>query len=136
LHAPLVTPSELDRNDSEAGSPERGWPVSADPRKILLTVLWQRTSASGREYLSGFLGKARIVGFKGEPTPDGTPTWDIYVTPGKEQEERGSGQRESRSPTSSSRTAVQRWAPKSAAEKPAADAPFLDDDISGLGRGE
>ena len=136
MHAPLVTPSELDRNDSEAGSPERGWPVSADPRKILLTVLWQRTSASGREYLSGFLGKARIVGFKGEPTADSTPTWDLYVQPGKEQDERGgSGPREPRSPTSWGRTGVQRWAPNAVAEKPAADAAFFDYPIDDLGGG-
>jgi hypothetical protein len=82
-------------------------------------------------------GNSRIIGFKGEPTPDGTPAWDIYVTPGKEQEERGSEQRESRSPTSSSRTGVQRWAPKSAAERPAADdRPFFDDNICDVGRGE
>ena len=111
--------------------------MSGPGEKILLVTLWERISAKGNTYLTGFLGKARIIGFKGEPTADGTPTWDIFLEPGKEQEERGSsGQRESRSPTSSSRTAVQRWAPKSAAEKPAADAPFLDDDISGLGRGE
>jgi len=80
--------------------------------KILLCSLWQRTSERGNEYLTGFLGKARVIGFRGEPTADGAPTWDIYLTPGNEQEDRGgSGQCESRSPTSSSRTGVQRWAP-------------------------
>ena len=80
-------------------------------RKVLIATLWQRTSGKGNTYLSGFLGKARVVGFKGAPTADGTPTWDLYVQPGKEQEVRGGrGQRESRSPTSSSRTGVQRWA--------------------------
>jgi hypothetical protein len=91
--------------------------------KVLVMTLWQRTSERGNEYLSGFLGKARVIGFRGEPTADGTPTWDLYVQPGKEQDERGgSGQHESRSPTSSSRTGVQSWAPKSEAEKPAASA--------------
>ena len=109
--------------------------MSADPKKVLLATLWQRTSGRGNEYLTGFLGKARIIGFKGEPTADGTLTWDLYVQPGKEQEERGgSGQREPRSPTSSSRTGVETWKPKTKAEKPAADRPFLDDDISDLGR--
>jgi hypothetical protein len=56
-------------------------------RKILLATLWKRTSAAGNPYLSGFLGKASIVGFRGEPRPDGTPTWDIYIEPGREQEE-------------------------------------------------
>jgi hypothetical protein len=105
--------------------------MSAPDGKVLVATLWQRTSGKGNDYLSGFLGKARIIGFRGEPTTDGTPTWDLYVEPGKEQEERGgSAQRESRLPTSSSRTGVQRRAPKSAAEKPAADAPFFDDPIN------
>jgi hypothetical protein len=109
--------------------------MSSD-QKVLVTTLWQRTSGKGNEYLSGFLGKARVIGFRGEPTVDGTPTWDIYVTPSKEQDERGgSGQRESRLPTSSIRTGVQRWAPKSTAEKPAADRPFFDDPIDDLGGG-
>src|SRR5215469_7970167 len=106
--------------------------MSSD-QKVLIATLWQRTSGKGNEYLSGFLGKARVIGFRGDPTADGTPTWSIFLQPGKEQEERGgSGQRAPRSPTSSSRTGVQRWAPKSAAEKPAADAPF-DDPIDDLG---
>jgi hypothetical protein len=109
--------------------------MSSD-QKVLIATLWQRTSGKGTEYLSGFLGKARIIGFRGEPMADGTPTWDIYVQPGKEQEERGSrGQRESRSPTSSSRTGVQRWAPKSPSEKPAADEPFFDHPIDDMGGG-
>ena len=51
--------------------------------KILLTTLWERTSAKGTVYLSGYLGKASIVAFRGEPTADGTPTWDVFVSPGK-----------------------------------------------------
>jgi hypothetical protein len=108
--------------------------MSSD-QKVLIATLWQRTSGKGNEYLSGYLGKARIIGFRGDPTADGTPTWDLYVQPGKEQEERGgSGHREARSPTSSSRTGVQRWAPKLPSEKPA-DAPFFDDFIDDLGGG-
>jgi hypothetical protein len=104
-------------------------------QKVLIATLWERTSAKGNTYLSGFLGKARVIGFRGERTADGTQTWDIYLQLGKEQEERGGGKRESRSPTSSSRTGVQRWAPKSAAERPAADAPFFDDPIDDTGGG-
>jgi len=117
----MVTPSGLDGADSEARPPERGWPMSAD-QKILLVTLWERTSGKGNTYLSAFLGKARIIGFHGESTADGTPTWDLYITLGKDQEgHSGSEQRESRSPTSSNRTGIQRWAPKTA-EKPAARA--------------
>ena len=60
--------------------------MSTEP-KVLLCTLWQRTSERGNEYLTGFLGKARIIGFRGEPTADGTPTWDIYLQPGREQDE-------------------------------------------------
>lgn len=110
--------------------------MSGPGEKILLVTLWERTSAKGNTYLSGFLGKARVIGFRGEPREDGTPVWEIYLQPGKEQEERaGSGQRESRSPTASSRTGVQRWAPKSEAEKPDPDRPFHDDSIDDIGGG-
>ena len=30
--------------------------------KVLLCSLWQRTSKNDNEYLSGFLGKARVTG--------------------------------------------------------------------------
>jgi hypothetical protein len=53
----------------------------------LLTTLWERTSARGTAYLSGFLGRARIIGFRGEPTADGTLTWNVYLQPGRWQEE-------------------------------------------------
>jgi hypothetical protein len=65
--------------------------VTGQAPKVLVATLWQRRSERGNEYLSGFLGKARIVGFRGEPTADGTPTWDIYLQPGKEQDERAGG---------------------------------------------
>ena len=39
-------------------------------QKVLIATLWQRTSGKGNEYLSGFLGKARIIGFRGERTAD------------------------------------------------------------------
>jgi hypothetical protein len=111
--------------------------MSATAFKVLIATLWERKSARGNTYLSGFLGKARVIGFRGEPTADGTPTWDICLQPGKEQEEHGSSlQRETRSPTSSSRTGVQCGAPKSAAERPAADDRlFFDDPIDDIGGG-
>ena len=51
--------------------------------KVLLTTLWERTSAKGTVYLSGYLGKASVVALRGEPAADGTPTWDVYVSPGQ-----------------------------------------------------
>jgi hypothetical protein len=53
-------------------------PMSGGPR-VLLTVLFQRTSARGRPHLSGWLGKARVVAFAGEPDARGDPTWEVYV---------------------------------------------------------
>ncbi len=52
--------------------------MSSAPR-VLLTTLSIRTSARGNEYLSGFLGKARVVGFPGEADRYGNPTWDLYL---------------------------------------------------------
>lgn len=47
--------------------------------RVLLMTLSIRTAASGRSYLSGFLGKARVVAFAGEPDRFGNPTWDILL---------------------------------------------------------
>jgi hypothetical protein len=48
--------------------------------RVLLTRLSVRTSAKGREYLSGWLGKASVVGFKGEPDKYGNEAWDLYLS--------------------------------------------------------
>jgi hypothetical protein len=49
--------------------------------RVLLAVLSQRTSAKGRPYLSGWLGKARVVAFAGEPDARGDPTWERSTSP-------------------------------------------------------
>ena len=73
--------------------------MTGPSNKVLIATLWQRTSERGNEYLSGFLGKARIIGFRGEPTGDGIPTWDIYLQPGAEQEAKaGSGPKQTQRP--------------------------------------
>jgi hypothetical protein len=48
--------------------------------RVLLTTLSVRTSAAGRQYLSGFLAKARVVAFEGEPDRFGNPTWDLFLS--------------------------------------------------------
>lgn len=102
--------------------------MSAPNQKILIANLWQRTSAAGNEYLSGFLGKARIIGFRGEPTSDGTPTWDIYVSPGREQEEAGQAQTPRRRASAPRRQV--------ATQQPAGSGTaFHDDPIDDIGRG-
>jgi hypothetical protein len=46
---------------------------------VLLMTLSQRTSGKGNTYLSGWLGKARLVGFRGEDDERGNPVWQIYA---------------------------------------------------------
>jgi hypothetical protein len=50
------------------------------PNRVLLLTLSQRTSAKGNAYLSGWLGKASVVGFPGEPDRFGNETWDLFVS--------------------------------------------------------
>jgi hypothetical protein len=47
--------------------------------KVLLMTLSERTSAKGRRYFSGWLGKASVVAFEGEPDKFGNPSWDVFV---------------------------------------------------------
>jgi hypothetical protein len=107
--------------------------MSSD-QKVLIATLWHRISERGNEYLSGFLGKARIIGFRGEPTADGTPTWDLYVQPGKEQEEaRGSFGGSYRHPAASQKQKMKEQRPADES-KPAEDDQSLDDPIDRIGR--
>jgi hypothetical protein len=54
--------------------------------RVLLATLSIRTSARGNAYLSGWLGKAQVVGFPGEADKYGNATWNLYVA---EPEQRG-----------------------------------------------
>jgi hypothetical protein len=54
--------------------------LSVNRPRVLLTKLSVRTSAKGREYLSGWLGKASVVGFPGEADRFGNAVWDIFVS--------------------------------------------------------
>jgi hypothetical protein len=48
--------------------------------RVLLMKLAGRTSAKGNPYLSGWLGKARVVGFKAkEPDKYGNEVWEVYA---------------------------------------------------------
>jgi hypothetical protein len=47
--------------------------------RVLLTTLSVRTSAKGNTYLSGWLGKASVVAFQGEPDKYGNETWDLFL---------------------------------------------------------
>jgi hypothetical protein len=49
--------------------------------RVLLMRLSCRTSSKGTEYLSGFLGCARLVAFKGkEPDKFGNSQWEVYLS--------------------------------------------------------
>jgi hypothetical protein len=48
--------------------------------RVLLARLSVRTSAKGNRYLSGWLGKASVVGFPGEPDKHGNETFNLYVS--------------------------------------------------------
>jgi hypothetical protein len=80
--------------------------VSAGPR-VLLMQLSERTSGKGNRYLSGWLGRASVVAFAGEPDKHGNPTWDLFVSepqPRAERQAEGTGEERSR-PEPSSRSA-------------------------------
>ena len=62
--------------------------MSAGPRVLLLT-LSERTSAKGNAYLSGWLGKASVVAFRGEDDKHGNPTWDLFVSEPQPRAEAG-----------------------------------------------
>lgn len=58
--------------------------------KIELMTLWQRESAKGTPYLSGFLGSARVVAFidnTAELREGVTAIWRVYIQPGNRKGE-------------------------------------------------
>jgi hypothetical protein len=48
--------------------------------RVLLMTLSCRTSKAGRLYLAGWVGKASVVAFAGEPDKFGNETWDVYLS--------------------------------------------------------
>lgn len=70
--------------------------------RVLLATLSIRTSAKGNAYLSGWLGKAQVVGFPGEADKYGNATWNLYVA---EPEQRDAPSGASARPVSRSRPA-------------------------------
>ena len=57
--------------------------------RVLLMQLSERTSGKGNRYLSGWLGKASVVAFAGEPDKHGNPTWDLFVSEPQPRAEAG-----------------------------------------------
>ncbi len=49
--------------------------------RVLLLALSERTSAKGRRYMSGWLGKASVVAFEAdEPDRYGNAQWEVFVS--------------------------------------------------------
>jgi hypothetical protein len=96
--------------------------------KILLLELKERTSASGNTYLSGWLGKASVVGFLDRESDE--KVWQVYVSTPKQRDDQSSQRR----------TGGQGWrrdiTPRSSSH-PVNQRPFapgeLDDNVSDIG---
>jgi hypothetical protein len=59
----------------------------SEPR-VMLMVLSERTSSRGNTYLTGWLGKAKVIGFRGKgPDKFGNPTWEIFVAEPAQREQ-------------------------------------------------
>jgi len=71
--------------------------------RVLLMTLSERTSAKGTSYMSGFLGRARVVAFKSKELDKyGNPQWELFVSepePRPEQPSGFRGDRARRQPT-------------------------------------
>src|SRR4051794_27558432 len=69
-------------NDSRPASPPSpaGGSSPVNPNRVLLLTLSERVSGKGNAYLSGWLGKASVVAFRGEDDKHGNPTWDLFVS--------------------------------------------------------
>ena len=69
----------LDRDRDPGRAPAAGEVSVMTSPRVLLTTLSVRVSAKGRQYLSGWLGKASVVAFAGQPDKHGNPTWDVFL---------------------------------------------------------
>jgi hypothetical protein len=63
--------------------------------KVLLMTLSERVSGKGTRYFSGWLGKARLVGFLSDETDkEGRPLWNIYAAEPQPREGLAGGARQ------------------------------------------
>src|SRR3954447_13522113 len=108
-----------------------------NPNRVLLLTLSERTSAKGNAYLSGWLGKASVVAFRGGDDKHGNPTWDLFVsTPELRPEQPRTDQRPpplDRAPPAGGR-AERNTTPGSASAKPTARPVERSDGWCGRGR--
>ncbi len=74
--------------------------------RVLLLQLSERVSGKGNAYLSGWLGKASVVAFRGEPDKHGNETWDVFVSTPEPRPEAGQERDPSRRPQARNGTNV------------------------------
>jgi hypothetical protein len=84
--------------------------------RVLLMTLSCRTSAKGNAYLAGWLGKASVVAFAGEPDKFGNPTWDVFLA--EPEPKRDSVQKPPASPPERDEAPMPPAAPAAAAARP------------------
>lgn len=48
-------------------------------KHVRFTRLIERTNDQGETYLSGWFGHAKVIGKRGNPGPEGAPSWVIYL---------------------------------------------------------
>ena len=53
--------------------------TNREPR-VLMAVLSVRTSAKGARYMTGWLGKGKLVAFPGKADKYGNETFDLYLS--------------------------------------------------------
>lgn len=67
--------------------------------RVLLMRLSCRTSSRGTEYLSGYLGCARVVAFRGkDPDKYGNEQWEVFVSEPQDRDSSGPPQPTRESP--------------------------------------
>src|SRR5690242_1259758 len=113
--------------------------------------LSERTSGRGNRYMSGWLGKASVVAFAGEPDKHGNPTWDLFVSTPEPRPEQARGDNGSRVANSAPAPAKHPARPQERgdgwrgsqyrrpmnerSQAPVADdAPFYEDSLEDVGR--
>lgn len=103
--------------------------------RVLLMTLSERTSARGNAYLAGWLGKASVVAFRGDPDKFGNPTWSVYVSEPEPRDDAGDRQQQSRPPARPSPARQHAAARRYQAPASHEAAPFDDADmLEGVGR--
>jgi hypothetical protein len=86
--------------------------------RVLLMTLSCRTSAKGNSYLAGWLGKASVVAFAGEPDKFGNPTWDVFLA--EPEPKREAAQKPPASPPERDEAPMPPAAPAAAGVRPGA----------------